>query len=160
MNYNGILADRASPGASGSTEQQGPGTAQRLSRLDWLSSSILHDLRNPVATIYASTEMLLNSLLGPTETKRLAANMHTAAARMRKLLTELNCATHGHKTTAEICDISEVITAASEAVSASMQRPSIRISLDVPRGIEAPLARARIECVFFNLIINFHIQDT
>ena len=128
--------------------------AQCIPRLDWLSISILHDLRNPAATIYASTEMLLNSLVGPTEMKRLAANMHSAAARMRKLLTEVSWAIYENKSTAEICEIGEVITAASEAASASMQRPSVRISLDVPKGIEVLVARFRIERVFYNLIIN------
>jgi hypothetical protein len=58
MNYNRILAERESPvlnrlqeiesrGASRFTEWKGPSMAQCSARLDWLSSSILHDLRNP-----------------------------------------------------------------------------------------------------------------
>jgi signal transduction histidine kinase len=165
MNYNRILAERESPvlnrlqeiesrGASRFTEWKGPSMAQCSARLDWLSSSILHDLRNPVATIYASTEMLMNSDVGPSEMKRLAANMHRAAARMREWLTEVSCAISGNKSAAEICEISEVITAAAEAASASTEHRNVRVSLDVPRGIEVSLARSRIERVFFNLIIN------
>jgi signal transduction histidine kinase len=163
MNHSRVLPQRKSPsqnrlqgiesrGASRSTERKRPNMAQCIARLDWLSSSILHDLRNPVATIYASTEMLMNSDAGPSEIKRLAANMHSAAARMRKLLTEV--AISGNKSAPELCDISEVITAAAEAASASTEHRSVRVSLDVHRGIEVPLARSRIERAFFNLIIN------
>ena len=37
----------------------------------WLSISILHDLRNPLATIYAAAEVLVGLDLKPTEVKRL-----------------------------------------------------------------------------------------
>ena len=98
--------------------------------------------------------MLMNSLVGPTEMKRLAANMHSAAARMRKLLAEVSCAINGNKSTAEICDINEIIAAAANSASGSTEHRSVRVSLDVPRGMEVSLVRSRIERVFFNLIVN------
>jgi len=165
MNYRPILPERKdlsltrvrgvdSRDASHSTEWKGPNTAQCIASLDWLLSSILHDLRNPVATIYASTEMLMNSDAGPSEIKRLAANMHSAAARMRKLLKEVSCAIAENKSAVEICDINEVISAAVEAAFESTEHHSVRVSIDAPGGIEVPLARCRIERAFFNLIIN------
>ena len=141
-------------GASRFTKRKSPSVARRIARLDWLSSSILHDLRNPVATIYASSEILMNSNVGPSEIKRLVGNMHAAAARMRKLLTEVVCVISGKRSATEICDISDVIAAAAEAASASTEHHSVRVSLHVPRGIEVPLVRCQIERVFFNLIIN------
>ena len=148
------LQDIESRRASFSTEPKGPNVAQCIARLDWLSSSILHDLRNPAATIYAAAEILMNSDAGPRETKRLATNMHHAATRIRALLTEISRALSGNSSPTEICKISEVITAAAEAASASTEHRSVRVSLDVPRGIELCLARSRIERVFFNLIVN------
>jgi signal transduction histidine kinase len=121
---------------------------------DWLSSSIMHDLRNPVATIYAGTEMLMHADAAPTEVKRLAANMYRAAGRMRELLAEVSCLTCGDKSTAEICDIREVIAAASEAACTAMYEPSVQVLLDVPTGIELSLGRSRIERAFFNVITN------
>ena len=59
------------------------------SEAGWLSASILHDLRNPVATIYAGAEMLMTLDATPDQVKRIAANMHHAAGRMRELLTHL-----------------------------------------------------------------------
>jgi signal transduction histidine kinase len=165
MNYSSIAPERKSPlpnrlqgvesrGASRSTERKVSNMEQFVARSDWLSSAILHDLRNPLATIYASTEMLMHSDLGPSETKRLAASMHSAAARIRKLLTEVTCAISGNKSGAEMCDISEVITAAAKAASASTEHLNVRVYIEAPKGIEAAMARSRIERAFFNLIIN------
>src|SRR5260370_40599027 len=86
----------------------------------WLSISIFHDLRNPLDTIYAAAEMLMDLDPEPTEVKRLARNMYCAAGRMRKLLVaDLSSVASGNRSTAEICDIRGGILAASDADSAS-----------------------------------------
>src|SRR3954453_16608353 len=102
------------------------------SETGWLSASILHDLRNPVGTIYAGSEMLMTLDTTPNQVKRLAANMHRAAGRMRELLIDLASATYGNRSTPEICDIREIIAAASEAAAAAMDNQRVQILLDVP----------------------------
>jgi signal transduction histidine kinase len=120
----------------------------------WLSISILHDLRNPLATIYAAAEVLVDLDLKPTEVKRLATNMYCAAGRMRNLLARFSRLASGNGSTAEICDIRDVILAASEAASARIGNQGIEIVLDMPRKTDLPLMRSRLECVFINLITN------
>jgi signal transduction histidine kinase len=90
----------------------------------------------------------------PNQVKRLAANMHRAAGRMRELLTDLTSLTYGHKSTPEICDIRDILVAASEAAAAATDGQRLQILLDVPEQIELPLARARMKLMFFNLITN------
>src|ERR1700736_2419250 len=92
--------------------------SESRSEASWLSASILHDLRNPVGTIYAGAEMLMTLDTTPNQVKRLAANIHRAASRMRELLIDLASATYGNRSTPEICDIREIIAAASEAAAA------------------------------------------
>jgi signal transduction histidine kinase len=128
--------------------------SETRSEASWLSASILHDLRNPVGTIYAGAEMLMTLDTAPNQVKRLAANMHRAAGRMRELLTDLASATYGNRLTPEICDIREIIAAASEAAAAAMDNQRVQILLDVPRKIELPLPRSRMKLMFFNLITN------
>jgi signal transduction histidine kinase len=125
-----------------------------MSAMDWLSTSIVHDLRNPLATIYAGTEMLMNVDATPVEVKRLASNMYRAAGRMRELLAEVSCVIYGNRSIAERCEIRELIAAASEAASAATENRSVRILLDVPTEIELPLVRSRMTRVFFNLFTN------
>jgi signal transduction histidine kinase len=129
-------------------------STQSMSAMDWLSTSIVHDLRNPVATIYAGTELLMNVEAMPKQVKRLAANIFRAAGRIRELLAEVSCVTYGNRPIAESCEIRELIAAASEAASAATENRSVRILLDVPREIVLPLNRSRMGRVFFNLVTN------
>src|SRR5258708_34722706 len=80
----------------------------------WLSISIFHDLRNPLATIYAAAEMLMDLYPEPTEVKRLATNMYCAASRMRKLLPHLITGASGNRPTPESCSIRHVLLPQSE----------------------------------------------
>ncbi len=73
---------------------------------------------------------------------------------MRQLLADLAYVARDNVPTAEICDIREVIAAASEATLAATEQQSIQILLDVPGGIDLPLVRSHIERVFSNLIAN------
>ena len=139
------IADAADPWRAGSESRSEAG---------WLSASILHDLRNPVGTIYAGAEMLMTHDTTPNQVKRLATNMYRAADRMRELLIDLACASYGYRSTSEICDIREIIAAASEAAAAAIDNQRVEILLDVPGGIELPLARSRMKLMFFNLITN------
>jgi signal transduction histidine kinase len=98
--------------------------------------------------------MLVDLDPGPTQMKRLATNIYCAAGRMRELLADLNSVAGGSRSTAEMCDICEVIAAASAAVWAAMENQSVQILLEVPVRINLPLMRSRMERVFFNLIAN------
>jgi signal transduction histidine kinase len=98
--------------------------------------------------------MLMTLDTTPSQVKRLAANMHRAAGRMRELLTDLTSVTYGNRSTPEICDIREIILAASEAAAAATDNQRAQILLDVPAQIELPLARSRMKLMFFNLITN------
>jgi len=125
-----------------------------ISTVGWLSASILHDLRNPLGTICAGAELLMDLDSASPQAKRLARNMCRAAVRMRRLLADLTSVAGDNIPTAEICDLREVIAAASEAALAGMEHQSVQILLNVPDGIDLPLVRSHIERVFFNLIAN------
>jgi signal transduction histidine kinase len=66
------------------------GCQENIPAVEWLSTSILHDLRNPLGAIYAAAEMLMEVDAAPTQVKRLATNIYRAAGRMRELLADLN----------------------------------------------------------------------
>jgi signal transduction histidine kinase len=148
------LQDIEANDASHSQDPRAQSVSESMSGMDWLSTSIVHDLRNPVATIYAGTEMLMNVDATPIEVKRLAANMYRAAGRMREFLAEVSCVTYGNRSISERCEIRELIAAASQAASAATENRSVRILPRCARGIELPLARSRMKRVFFNLITN------
>jgi signal transduction histidine kinase len=133
--------------SSGTWQKNAPAT-------EWLSTSIVHDLRNPLAAVYAAAEMLVDLDPGTPQAKRLANNIYRAACRMQELLADLKRAARGDTVTAEMCDIRKVITAASDAATTATENSRVLILVGVPEGINLPLVRRRMERVFFNLIAN------
>jgi signal transduction histidine kinase len=127
---------------------------ENVDAIQWLSTSIVHDLRNPLGAIYAAAEMLIDLDPRPTQVQRLATNIFLAAGRMRELLADLNSVADRNRTTAEMCDIREVISAASDAALPATDNRRVQIVIEVPEGIELPLIRPRMQSVFFNLIAN------
>jgi signal transduction histidine kinase len=127
---------------------------ENIDSIDWLSISIVHDLRNPLGAIYAAAEMLIHLDLEPAQVRRLATNIFRAGGRMRELLTDLNGLAYGNTGTAEMCDLREVIAAACNAAWPATDNHGIQIVLEVPEGIELPLIRLGMQSVFFNLIAN------
>src|SRR5580658_2470907 len=96
---------------------------ERIPGLELLSTSIVHDLRNPLGAVLAGAEMLME--LDPTSTqgKRLAGNIYRAASRMRELLAELAGANRRKELAYEMCKIHDVIAAASEAALPAAETP-------------------------------------
>src|SRR5579863_10431509 len=121
---------------------------------EWLYTSIVHDLRNPLGAICTASEMLIEADAGPNQVKRLATHIHRAAGRMRELLTDLGSVACGDQSTAESCDLGQIIAAASDAVFATANNHNVQVLLKVPDGIKLPLIRSHMERVFFNLIAN------
>ena len=130
------------------------GRQGRISGLDQLSTSILHDLRNPLASIYGCAEMLMDLDLTPEQVRRLSGNIHQAAGRMRELLGNLFDVTQGKIAAAEPCSISEMIMRACEFSAAAAHNQRIEISLDLQVQREIHAVRGRMERVFINLVTN------
>jgi signal transduction histidine kinase len=125
-----------------------------ISSINWLSTSIIHDLRNPLAAICACAEMLTNLHLTPEHAKRLGRNIHTAADRMQGLLADLVGVTQGKTAAAENCDLHEILAAVCEDAAVAADNHGVDIGLDLPYRIEMTMARTRMERVFMNLIAN------
>jgi len=130
------------------------GWQKRTSNIGWFSTSIIHDLRNPLGAVLAGAELLMQLDPASTQVKRVAANIYRAAGRMSDLLADLAGATCGNQPVFEICKIRDVIATASEAALPAAETQSVQILHDVPDGLEMALDRSRMERVFFNLIAN------
>src|SRR5580698_1525258 len=124
----------------------------RISTVDQLSTSILHDLRNPLAAICGCSEMLVD--LTPEQVRRLSSNIHQAAGRMRELLGNLFDLTQGKIAAAEPCSICEMVTRACDIIASAAHDQRIEISLDLQVQREIRAVRGRMERVFINLVTN------
>lgn len=127
---------------------------ERISTIGRLSSSIVHDLRNPLAAIYGGAEIMVDSEIAPPQLKRLASNIYRASRRIQELLQDLVNVGRGKTEGAEMCRLSEVAAAACDSLAPTADAQGVQVKLDIPSSIELPLERARVERVFVNLIGN------
>jgi signal transduction histidine kinase len=127
---------------------------ERISTIGRLSSSIVHDLRNPLASIYGGAEMMMDGNLSEAQLRRVATNLYRSSRAINDLLQELVDVSRGRTQAPEMCRLSEVIAAASDTHASSAEQQGVRIDAAVDSSIELPLERARIERVFLNLIGN------
>ena len=126
---------------------------ERLATIGHLSTSIVHDLRNPLAAIYGGSEMLVDGELPPPTVKRLANNIYRASRRIQELLQDLvnTSAQSGIGGGLQLARSDRGRLRAARSCGAIQH---VDISFDIPETLEAPVERARMERVFFNLCTN------
>jgi len=127
---------------------------ERISTIGRLSTSIIHDLRNPLAAIYGGAEMLVDSQLSDAQVHRLSGNIYKASRQVQNLLQELADVTQGRSHAREMCRLREVVVAAYEPLAASAESKGVAVNIDVGEEVELPLDRSPMERVFQNLIGN------
>ena len=127
---------------------------ERISTIGRLSTSIIHDLRNPLASIYGGSEMLVDAQLSPEQVRRLAGNIYRASRQVQDLLQELADVTQGRAHAREICRLREVIAAAYQPLAAMAESQRVTVDIEVSEDVELPLDRSPMERVFQNLIAN------
>ena len=116
--------------------------------------SIVHDLRNPLATIHGGAEMLVDSILSQAQVQRIAVNMFRASVRMRELLEEF--LDQGKRVAKQIepSDIRELVNTAVDEIAARAEFQSVQIVQVVPEGLSIVVDRHRIHRVVVNLLVN------
>ncbi|MBV8865291.1 MAG: HAMP domain-containing protein [Acidobacteriaceae bacterium] len=127
---------------------------ERIATIGRLSTSIVHDLRNPLAAIYGGAEMLVDADLSPEQSKRLALNIYNASSRIRKLLQDLSEVARARGKAAEICQLADIVKAAAAVVAREADLQRVSITIDVPNAAQVNVERERLERVFLNLINN------
>lgn len=127
---------------------------ERISTIGRMASSIVHDLRNPLAAIYGGAEMMVDTDLQPHQVKRLASNIYRSSRRIQEMLNDLLQLTRGGSKQRESCALREVVEAAVRETEPAAQSQHVAISMQLPGGLSVALDRARMERVFLNLLAN------
>lgn len=127
---------------------------ERISTIGRLSTSIVHDLRNPLAAIYGGAEMLVDTELSPEQVRRLSGNIYRASRQVQDLLQELADVTQGRGHAREICRLRDVIGAAYQPLASTAETQGVAVNIEVPEEVELPLDRSPMERVFQNLMAN------
>jgi signal transduction histidine kinase len=127
---------------------------EQLSTISRLSSSIVHDLRNPLAAIYGGAEMLVDAHLSPEQQRRLAANIYTSSRRIQQLLQELLDVSRPDGKVRENCRLADIVDSARDSVKRTAELQSVAITADIPDDVEVLAPRGRLQRVFVNLLSN------
>ncbi len=128
--------------------------SERITTIGRLATSVVHDLRNPLAAIYGGAEMLAYSDLSPEQVQRLSRNMYRASLHMQELLQDLLEVGRGKTGQPEQCDLRKIVAEVVESLSGAAEAQSARLVLEIPEGLELLLDAHLFKRVFANLIGN------
>lgn len=127
---------------------------ERLSTIGRLSTSLVHDLRNPLAAVYGGAEMLMDAQLTPEQVKRLAASIYRSSRRIQSLLAELQDVGRGAAVQTEICRIGDLVRSAADECAELLQRRRTEVNVEMDEQACVRVARAPMERVITNLLTN------
>jgi signal transduction histidine kinase len=116
--------------------------------------SIVHDLRNPLAAIHSSAEMLVRSSLSQPQVHRIARNMYSASIRMCELLEQWLDRSRSPERRFEVCNVRDLVAAAVAKIAVSAEFQAVRIVQDVPDRLLVALDQECMRRVVVNLLVN------
>ena len=149
-----LAATFNSMGASIQSARQELIRQERIATIGRLSTSIVHDLRNPLAAIYGGAEMLVDRELSSDQVRRLAKNIYRSSRTIQELLQDLAGVAGGKTQAFEPCRLRDIVLAANQACVGNAEQQTVQVEIDIDETDELPLQRFRIERVFLNLISN------
>jgi signal transduction histidine kinase len=130
--------------------------SERLAALGQLSAGLAHEIRNPLAVIKGSAEMLNQKLAGSQPLiAELAGYISSEVNRLNALVVRFLDFARPSKLELHPENIAEIVDRALESASASFPNANVKIEKQYAQGVpEIPVDRQLCEQVFVNLITN------
>jgi signal transduction histidine kinase len=126
---------------------------ERLATIGQMASSIVHDLRNPLAAIATAAEMLQRDSLALERRKTLVESQQRAAQRMQEMLSELLDFTRGnYHLELEHHRLACLVERALNSVNAT--RAGVQVEVQIPTDLIVTADGERLRRVFENLLNN------
>ena len=127
---------------------------EQIATIGRLSSSIVHDLRNPLASIYGGAEMMIDGELNPVQMRRIAGNIYRSSRVIKDMLQQLVDVSRGRTQSPEVCRLNELVEAAVDTQISNADNQGVEIRVRIEAGLEVSVEAGRVERVFANLIGN------
>lgn len=128
--------------------------AEPVSSHPAVSISILHDFRNPMATIRAASEILVEASSSDPHIHRIARNVQVASTRMQALLDDFFDQYVGGRRDPRATDVRDLVANAVDWIRERAEAQAVQILQDLPAGLTLCLDRQRIERVLVNVFCN------
>lgn len=129
--------------------------SERLATVGRMASSIVHDLRNPLATMTTAADVLSRDTITPERRKTLIESQLRASQRMNEMLRELLEFSRGrYQLHPERLALSEIIERAKRGVGSHLANTNIVIESSIQSDLYVHADGERLRRVFENLFAN------
>jgi two-component system sensor histidine kinase PilS (NtrC family) len=128
--------------------------SERLASIGRLAAGIAHEIRNPLASILGSVEILKSLPGADTETGQLVDIAVREVDRLDRLVTSLLEYAWPRSEDREVLDIGEAATEIVKAFEHERRGSGLRVLLDAARGVGIHGASGQLRQVLWNLIRN------
>ncbi|MBS1790316.1 MAG: HAMP domain-containing histidine kinase [Acidobacteria bacterium] len=128
---------------------------ERLATIGQMASSIIHDLRNPLATISTAAEVMRNDGLSVARRQTMIETQLRASTRMNSMLGELLEFSRGsYKLNPHRLSLAAIVQRALQELSVQISQLGVELHTDVPEEIMLDADEEKLGRVFENLLIN------
>ncbi len=127
----------------------------RLVSLGELAAGLAHEIRNPLAGMKTSSQVLLNRLKDQTSNKNLIEGVLFEIDRLNMLIADLLNFAHPRPADRTYVNVVEIIKKALELTENELEKHNIKLEMSVEtKDTMAYIDRNQMEQVFLNIIIN------
>jgi two-component system sensor histidine kinase PilS (NtrC family) len=128
--------------------------SERLAAIGGLAASVAHEIRNPLAAIAGSAELLSSSAVLDHDDQRLLAVIRREAERLSRLVTELLAFTRPKPPELHPVDLVSSAASVVEAVGRDPASRGVTLELDAQAPVIAHVDPSQLSQVLWNLLRN------
>lgn len=126
--------------------------AERLATVGKFAAGLAHEVRNPLASMCASIDVLASTLEPPEALQRLMNNVVDEADRLNRLITDFLALSRPRTLQLEKQDLASIVSAVLDVFANEAEHVRIERSLD--EGVETILDQDLVRQVLWNLLRN------
>jgi len=118
-----------------------------------LSANIAHEIRNPLASLRGSIEMLKNARLSPPQRDSLMQIAVSEMDRLNRIITDFLTYSRPTRPEPQGIELNQLLKGTCDLLAKSVPA-NIKLDLDLPGSISLNADPQRLQQVFFNLALN------
>lgn len=128
--------------------------ADRLAAVGRLASAMAHEIRNPLASISGSVQLLMEGAHVTDEDRRLMSIVVREADRLSALLTEFLAYARPRKPQLENCDMGKLAGEVIQACGGDARFDKVRMDVCIPDGVGMLVDHDQVRQSLWDLLIN------
>jgi two-component system sensor histidine kinase PilS (NtrC family) len=128
--------------------------SERLATVGKFAAGLAHEVRNPLAAICASVDVLKATLAPPEPMQRLMNNVVIEAERLDQLITSFLAFARPRRLSVRLAELGPVVSSVVEIFRNQTQPKAIRLTTRIEAGVTAVIDDDMVRQVVWNLLRN------